>query len=118
MRLTVARAHKNSGRPPEKDAPKFLEWLRKTHVCVFSADGNCAGRKEAMHLDFAGGKGIGTKVADRFSVVACAFHHGLQHTLGWATFLRRMGVTKEALLAVAEKLWREWPGRFKWEAGL
>jgi hypothetical protein len=116
MKLTLARSHKNAGRPPEKDAPKFLEWLRKTHVCVFANAGGCGGKIEAMHLDFAGGKGVGTKVADRHSLPCCSVHHKLQHDIGWATFIRGMGLTKEALLEAAAKLWRDWPGRFKWEA--
>lgn len=116
MKLDLSPRHKNSGRPPEKDAPKFLEWARKTHGCLFRADGNCAGRIEAMHLDFAGGKGMGSKVADRFTVIACSYHHDRQHKRGWATFLREFGVTKEALLEAADKMWRAWPGRLKWEA--
>jgi hypothetical protein len=115
MNIAITRSHRNSGRPPEKDAPKFLEWIRKTHKCVFHLDGDCEGKVEAMHLDFAGGKGVATKVADRYSVPACSKHHGRQHTKGWVTFLKEVGVTKEALLRAADKLWGSWPGRFKWE---
>jgi hypothetical protein len=116
VKLALQRRHKNSGRPPEKDAPKFKEWLRKTHDCAFINAGDCAGKIESMHLDFAGGKGMGTKVADSFCLPACAKHHGLQHVWGWITFLSRMGLTKEACIAASDKLWRAWPGRAKWEA--
>jgi hypothetical protein len=27
-----------------------------------------------------------------------------------------MGVSKEAMLEAADRFWRAWPGRFKWEA--
>jgi hypothetical protein len=108
--------HRNSGRPPEKSAPQFKEWLRKKWGCVFAGHGECGGKIEAMHLDFAGGKGMGTKVADSFCLPSCSVHHHRQHTKGWATFLREIGATKEALLATADKLWRTWPGRVKWEA--
>lgn len=118
MKLDLRKRHRNAGRPPEKDAPKFKEWLRKTHDCVFHKAGDCEGRIEAMHLDFAGGKGMGTKVADSFCVPACSKHHGRQHMKGWATFLREFGVTKEALLDAADRLWRAWPGRAKWEAAI
>lgn len=116
MKIDLRKRHKNAGRPPEKDAPKFLEWLRKTHDCAFHLAGGCEGKIEAMHLDFAGGKGVGTKVADQYSLPACSGHHGRQHTKGWATFLREMGLTKEAALDAASRLWRVWPGRAKWEA--
>jgi hypothetical protein len=114
MPIDLRRRHKNSGRPPEKDAPKFKEWLRKTYDCTFHLDGKCEGKIEAMHLDFAGGKGMGTKVADSFSLPCCTGHHRRQHNKGWATFLREVGATKEALLEAAGKLWRAWPGLFKW----
>ena len=116
MKIDLRKRHKNSGRPPEKDAPAFKEWLRKTHSCAFHLYGGCGGKLEAMHLDFAGGKGMGTKVADSFCLPCCSGHHGRQHTRGWATFCKELGVTKEALLDAADRLWRAWPGRAKWEA--
>lgn len=105
--------HRNAGRPAEKDAPAFLQWIRG-RPCAF-ASSECYGKIEAMHLDFAGGKGVGTKVADRFSLPACAGHHAEQHYKGWQTFRRRMGVTEDMLLAAAAKFWRDWPGRPAWE---
>jgi hypothetical protein len=115
MKLDLRPRKRNAGRPSDKSAPQFLQWIRRL-PCVFADTGKCEGKIEAMHLDFAGGKGMGTKVADRYSVPACSGHHSRQHLKGWVTFLREVGTTKEALLAAADKLWRTWPGLFKWEA--
>lgn len=113
MRVSAAPRHKNAGRPPEKDARGFLQWLRGRD-CAFADHGGCEGKIEAMHLDFAGGKGTGTKVADRYSLPACSGHHRRQHSKGWATFLRELGLTEQLMLAAA-RLWNAWPGRLKWE---
>jgi hypothetical protein len=115
MRVDIRSRHKNAGRPPEKDAPKFKEWLRKKHDCAFHLAGDCGGKIEAMHLDFAGGKGVGSKVADSFCLPCCSKHHRRQHDRGWITFLREMAVTKDDCLYSSDKLWREWPARYKWE---
>lgn len=108
---------RNSARVAAKSAPSFLQWLRGRE-CVFHFMGGCAGRIEAMHLDFAGGKGVGTKVADRYALPACTAHHRLQHDKGWATFCKLAATTKESLLATAEFLWTRWPGRVAWERKL
>jgi hypothetical protein len=84
-------------------------------MCLFAGAGECEGKIEAMHLDFAGGKGVGSKVADRYCVPSCALHHRRQHTQGWVTFLRAVNFTKEDMLDGADILWRLWPGRLKWE---
>lgn len=115
LHVSTKPDRKNAGRPAYKDAPGFLQWLRK-RPCVFANHSPCSGKKEAMHLDFAGGKGTGTKVADRYSLPSCSGHHHRQHTKGWATFIREVGTTKEALLNAADTFWRAWPGRVKWEA--
>jgi len=114
VKIDIRPRHKNAGRPPEKDARGFLQWIRGRE-CFFAYMGGCDGKIEAMHLDFAGGKGVGTKVADRFSLPACSAHHRLQHSKGWATFLRIVGHTKDGLIYAAGVLWRAWPGRAKWE---
>src|SRR5690349_10329989 len=114
MRVDVRSKHRNAGRPPEKDAKGFLQWLRG-RPCVFADHGGCSGKTEAMHLDFAGDKGMGSKVSDRYSLPACSAHHGLQHQKGWNTFCKLMGVTKEQLLVGAAKLWHQWPSRLAWE---
>jgi hypothetical protein len=115
LRFDPSPRKKNAGRPPEKDARGFLQWLRGRE-CAFALYGGCEGRIEAMHLDFAGGKGTGTKVADKFALPCCSGHHLRQHTKGWATFLKEIGVNKEALLSAADRFWKAWPGRPKWEA--
>lgn len=110
----TAPRHKNAGRPPEKAAPGFLQYVRG-RGCIFARMGGCSGKIEAMHLDFAGGKGVGTKVADRYAVPGCAGHHALQHRKGWQTFMRLMGTSANELLIAAARLWHAWPGRPAWE---
>jgi hypothetical protein len=116
MRVDTRPRKRNAPRPAEKSAPGYLQWLRG-RKCL--ADGSaCSGKIEAAHVDYAGGKGVATKVADRFAIPLCSFHHGLQHSMGWATFnyvyLQRYG---EALQA-AETFWKAWPGRIAWERKL
>lgn len=115
IRPNTRPRHRNAPRPAEKDAPRFLQWLRGRE-CLFAGIGECSGKIEAMHLDFAGGKGVGTKVADRFAVPSCSGHHRDQHNKGWATFLARVGMTKERLLTAAAVYWSAWPGRRAWES--
>jgi hypothetical protein len=62
-------------------APSFLQWLRGRN-CLLCDKGGCEGRIEAAHVDYAGGKGVGIKVADRFSIPLCSAHHRAQHN--WA----------------------------------
>jgi hypothetical protein len=114
MRVDTRPRRKNAPRIAEKSAPGFLQWLRGRE-CYFANTGDCTGRIEAMHLDFAGGKGMGTKVADQFALPSCARHHGLQHRWGWLTFLQWVGQTKDGLLDAANRYWRAWPGRIAWE---
>lgn len=114
MRVSTAPRRKNSGRPDEKSALGFLQWLRG-RPCIFADHGGCEGKIEAMHLDFAGGKGVGSKVADRYALPSCSFHHRRQHQRGWISFCREMEVTKEQLLNAAAILWNQWPGRRAWE---
>lgn len=114
MRVSASPRHKNAGRPPEKDARGFLQWLRGRD-CIFADAGNCGGKIEAAHLDFAGGKGTGTKVADRYAVPMCSHHHGLQHRKGWRTFMALMQVSTADLMLAAARFWNSWPGRANWE---
>ena len=114
MRVDTRPRRKNAGRAPVKSAPGFLQWLRGRD-CIFADMGGCEGRMEAAHLDFAGGKGIGTKVADRYAVPMCSAHHRIQHSGGWPRFLVGMLTTKGAMLLAAAKLWNAWPGRVAWE---
>lgn len=115
MRVDVRARHRNAGRPPEKDAKGFLQWLRG-RPCIFADQGDCQGKIVPAHLDFAGGKGMSTKVADRYCVPMCGLaHHARQHNIGWDTFMLEMGVTREQLMLAAARLWSAWPGREAWE---
>ena len=113
MKVSVAPRKRNSPRIAEKSAPAFLQWLRGRD-CVFAFMGSCEGRSEAAHVDYAGGKGVATKVADRFAVPACSAHHRLQTDEGWKRFEARIARDGFALRA-AGQYWTAWPGRLAWE---
>jgi hypothetical protein len=117
MRVDTRPRRKNAPRIAEKSAPGFLQWTRG-RACIFHFLGDCEGRTEAMHLDFAGGKGVSTKVADRFTVPGCTKHHKRQTDRGWETFLREAKLTKEMLIDAAARYWKAWPGRIAWERKL
>lgn len=115
MRVNTRSRHKNAGRPPEKSAPGFLQYVRG-RPCIFHDEGGCAGKIVPAHLDWAGGKGMGSKVADRYCVPMCGLgHHARQHSIGWDSFMAEMGVTREQLLLGSAKFWNAWPGRAAWE---
>lgn len=113
-RNITAPRHQNAPRIAAKSAPGFLQYVRG-RGCIFAGNGECEGKIEPMHLDFAGGKGIGTKVADRYCVPGCAGHHAMQHRIGWQTFMARMGTSANELLIAAARLWNSWSGRPAWE---
>lgn len=81
------------------------------------------GRKpvEFAHVDCAGGKGMGTKVADQHGMPLCPRHHDEQHGKigafsqrgGWPTFQIKYGFDA---VKVAAEYWRLWPNRLAWEA--
>lgn len=107
---------RNAPRPAEKSAPQFLQWLRG-RPCLFEGMGaGCGGKMEAMHVDYAGDKGMGTKVSDRYAVPGCSGHHSRQHTIGWKSFEAEMGLAQGATLIFANGYWSKWPGRIAWEA--
>lgn len=68
----------------------------------------------AAHVDHAGDKGMGSKVADRHCIPLCDGHHRRQHSRGWATFERECLNGKSAV-ALAAAYWEAWPGRIQWE---
>lgn len=74
--------------------------------------GGCSGRIESAHVDYAGDKGMGTKVSDRFCVPLCEEHHRVQHQHGWQTF---EGNFKINALEASKAYWNAWPGRVAWE---
>ena len=110
--------HKNAPRPAQKSAPQFLQWLRGRGcvVCFKSPGAADDVRIEAAHVDHAGGKGIGTKVADKFAIPLCGGpegHHAEQHRIGWKSFEAKYGLDA---VDVAGQFWKAWPGRIAWEA--
>lgn len=113
MRVDVRPRKRNAPRPAEKSCPAFLQWLRGRE-CIMAF--NCDGKIEAAHVDHAGGKGMGTKVADCHALPMCAKHHREQHSIGWRTFERRYG--NFSAVDTAASFWRRWPGRLAWERKL
>lgn len=111
MKIDVRPRKRNAPRPAEKNAPRFLQWLRG-RPCFLAESGECEGKMEAAHVDHAGGKGVGTKVADRHCIPLCSKHHRIQHTIGWKSFQERYCF---GAVGVAEQYWKRWPDRHKWE---
>ncbi len=62
MRVDCRPRKRNAPRLASKHAPQFLQWLRG-RPCILAFNGECEGKTEAAHIDFAGGKGMGSKVA-------------------------------------------------------
>lgn len=114
MRVDTRPRKRNAPRPAEKSAPSFLQWLRGRN-CIFALARGCEGKTEAAHLDFAGDKGMSTKVSDRFAIPMCSAHHRRQHVMGWKSFLSAMNNKETTLMAAADAYWRNWPGRAAWE---
>lgn len=117
MRLDASPRQKNAPRPAEKSATGFKQWVRGRN-CLAVGTGNCYGKVQAAHVDYAGDKGIGTKCSDRFTVPLCAGHHALQHNHGWRWFETRILGKIGAALEAANFLWSRWPGRAAWERKL
>ncbi|WP_293921078.1 hypothetical protein [Sphingobium sp. UBA5915] len=92
-------------------APSFLQWLRGRN-CLLCDKGGCEGRIEAAHVDYAGGKGVGIKVADRYAIPLCSAHHRAQHNWGWQTFEDNFRIDA---LEASKAYWNAWPGRRAWE---
>jgi hypothetical protein len=117
VRVDVSPRRKNAPRPAQKSAPGFLQWLRG-RVCLFHYCHDCEGKIEASHIDFAGDKGMGTKVSDRYAIPMCAHHHRQQHAMGWQSFMDARKTKAIAVLRASEQYWRAWPGRIAWERKL
>ena len=112
MRVDTRARKKNAPRAAWRVAESYKQWLRGRHC---AADGVfCEGRIEAAHVDHAGGKGIGLKVADKHCIPLCSAHHARQHSRGWLTFEKECLGGKSAV-AMALAYWNEWPGRIEWE---
>ena len=76
--------------------------------------GGCSGKVRACHVDYAGDKGMSTKVHDKHAVPMCDGHHTSQHAWGWDSFEANYKIVPNALEAAAA-YWRAWPGRVAWE---
>ena len=97
-----------------KRCPQFLQWLRG-RPCLLVDRGGCDGKIVAAHVDYAGGKGMGTKVPDMHAVPMCGGfhgHHAAQHAWGWKTFEANFKINA---LEAAKAYWQAWPGRRQWE---
>lgn len=110
-RSAFAPRKKNAGRPPEKSAPGFLQWIRG-RTCILARTGECRGKVRACHVDYAGDKGMSTKASDRHAFPGCDGHHDEQHRLGWKSFEAKYRIN---CLELAAQFWRAWPGRSAWE---
>lgn len=88
MRFSIAPRKRNSGKADEgRRFPGHLKWLRGRPCILEGRHGHaCEGRMEAMHVDGAGGKGVGLKVADYKAVPACSEAHRLYHQYGALTW--------------------------------
>lgn len=117
IRVNTKPRKRNSPRIAEKSAPAFLQWLRGRPCLATNID--CAGKIQAAHVDYAGDKGMGTKVSDRFAVPLCAHHHAMQHQMGWQSFeVAELTGHGGAALFAASRYWKAWPGRAAWERKL
>ena len=114
LKVNTRPRKRNAPRPAEKSALGYLKWLRGRECVVCCMKGySSASRIEAAHVDYAGGKGVGTKVADKHAIPMCGVHHAEQHSLGWNTF---EGKYRFNAADFARQFWKAWPGRGAWEA--
>lgn len=111
-RSAFAARKKNSHKADAwKRIPAFLQWLRG-RPCRLVEKGGCEGRIEACHIDYAGDKGMATKVSDKWAIPMCSEHHRVQHNVGWRIFEENF---KFDALEDAKAYFAAWPGRAKWE---
>ena len=109
IRVDTRPRRQNSGKAAiERAYPSHLQWLRGRPCAVVNAD--CWGRMEAAHVDHAGGKGVGIKVADYKAVPLCQHHHAELHR-GAKTF---EAVHKIDLVAAARAYAAKSPHRGRW----
>lgn len=94
-------------------AEEFRRWLRKLPCACCQQVGTLSDPIVAAHVDHAGGKGTGTKVADRHSLPLLDSCHKRQHTVGWPAFEKTLPGADAVMLSAV--YWTEWPGRRDWE---
>lgn len=113
FRVKLHNRRRNSGKQHEgKRFPSHLAWLRKRPCIIEGLYGHlCSGRMEAAHVDAAGGKGMGVKVADYHAVPACSEAHRLIHS-GAESFERKYGLS---LIEAGKQYAKASPHRHLWE---
>lgn len=110
------RKPSRAGRPAWKCAEEYRRWLRRLPCVACHAIGDRTNPIVAAHVDHAGGKGTGTKVADRHCIPLCDHCHQEQHRDGWRTFEKKLPMQDATVVATA--FWQQWPGRAAWERDL
>jgi len=109
MRVDIRPRRRNSGKADaERRFPPHIQWLRGRPCLISSTE--CDGRMEAAHVDHAGGKGAGLKVADYKAVPLCQHHHAELHR-GPQTF---EAAHKVDLVAAARAYAAKSPHRGRW----
>ena len=118
VRINTGPRKKNAPRAAWRVEESYLQWLRG-RPCFLESKGGCGAvsnfRKpvEPAHVDCAGGKGMGLKVADCYAIPLCQKHHDEQHGKvgsfkdrgGWKTFQAKYGFDA---VQVAAGYWRQW----------
>lgn len=107
--------HRNAPRPAWKVADAFRQWLRGRPCACEGKNPDCGGLIRSAHVDYAGSKGMGTKVADCDCIPLSDNCHRLQHQIGWKSFETAFLKGLGSALLMANEYWRAWPGRAKWE---
>lgn len=115
MRVNVSPRKRNSHKADAaRRFPSHLKWLRGRPCILEGRFGHaCEGRMEAMHVDHAGGKGTGIKVADFHAVPACSEAHRLYHAHGARTWERSWGID---LVEAARAYAKASPHKHLWES--
>lgn len=115
-RVNIKPRKQNAPRPAWKVAEAFKQWIRGRSCACEGRNPHCDGRIQSAHVDYAGGKGVGTKVADRHCIPLSEACHRLQHDKGWKWFDERILGAPGRGLMLAQAYWQAWPGRSRWEA--
>lgn len=107
---------RNAPRAEWRVAEGFRQWLRTRPCACAGRNPACAGKIEAAHVDHAGTKGMGLKVADADCIPLSQACHRHQHSIGWRTFEGAYlpGPAPE----LANEYWQAWPGRIEWQRNL
>lgn len=115
MRVDHRPRKRNAPRPAWKVGEAFRQWLRGRSCACGGRNGDCQGKIQAAHVDYAAkgtpeAKGMSSKVADRWSIPLSAHCHMLQHTKGWPWFDVHILGAVNAGQMMASEYWRLWKG--------